>query len=131
MRKLSTTTLLGRVHQHASLEQSHDVEALYRFIDPALRARRERERVGEPDLTLANLRKFVSTVESAQVEEVEILEAHKACARHGGRPAALVRSVVRYNHEPDPQTFRTVWVKEGDTWYSTGAAKARRDTRSS
>ena len=123
MRELSKTTLLGRVHQQASLEESHDVEALYQFIDPAIRGRRERERQDEPNLTLSELREFVSRVETAQVEEVDILEARKVSTRHGGRPAALVQSVIRYNHEAKPQRFRTIWVKEGDTWYSTRVSR--------
>jgi hypothetical protein len=125
VRELSKTTLLGRVHQQASLEESHEVEALYQFIDPAIRARREREREDEPELTLSELREFVSKVETAQVEEVEILEARKVSPRHAGRPAALVQSVIRYNHEAEPQRFRTTWVKEGDTWYSTGVGRKR------
>jgi hypothetical protein len=122
MRELSKTTLVGRVHQQASLEQLHDVEALYQFIDPVIRARRERERVDEPDLTLSELREFVSRVRTAQVEKVEILDARKVCVHQGGRPAALVLSVIRYNEELEPQRFHTTWVKEGDTWYSTGSA---------
>lgn len=122
-RPRSPNTLLGRVHEQASLEARHDVEGLYRLIDPAIRARREAEREDEPGVTISHLRKLVEPVETAEVEEVEILEAHKVSGRHGGRPAALVRSVVRYNRNASSRESRTesrtVWVRDGGVWYCT------------
>jgi hypothetical protein len=115
----SSNTLVGRVHEQAALEARHDVRALYGLIDPVLRARSEKEGDDEPDSTLAEIRSFVLTVQSAEVERVEILEAHKVCEIHGGRPAALVRSLVRYNGEPAARESRTVWVRDRDVWYST------------
>lgn len=115
----SSHTLIGRVHVQASLEARHDVAALYELIDPVIRARREAQRDDEPDRTLSIIRAFVASVRAAQVEEVEILEAHRVCERQRGRPAALVRSVVRYNDEPAAHESRTLWVRDRKTWYST------------
>ena len=114
----SNHTLLGRVHEQARLEAAHEVQALYELIDPAIRAKRETQRPDEPDLTLAAIRESVKHVETAEVEEVEILEAHKSSERLGGRPAALVRSVIRYNQKPTATESRTIWVRDHDVWYS-------------
>lgn len=116
--RLSKHTLLGRVHEQVRLEAERDVEALYAFIDPAIRAREEQEG-DEPAATLAAIRRFVEAVRSAEVVEVEILEARKACERYGGRPAARVRSVVRYDDAPAATEFHTVWVRDRGVWYST------------
>jgi hypothetical protein len=115
----SRNTLIGRVHEHARLEAEHDVGALYEFVDPAIRARRESLRDGERQLTLADLQAFCETIYSAEVEEVEILQARKRCERHGGRPAALVRSIVRYNGNSAPAETRAVWVRDDSVWYFT------------
>jgi hypothetical protein len=118
----SNHTLIGRVHEQARLEVQHDVEALYQFLDPVIRARREEQR-DEPRLTLSGIRAFVEGVRSAEVEEVEILEARKVSNRHGGRPAALVRSIVRYNNKPAAAESRTTWVRDHGVWYSTALNK--------
>lgn len=96
----SSHTLIGRIHEHARLEVEHDAEALYEFIDPVVRARLEEQRDDGAEPTLSDIRAFVKTVRSAEVEEVEILEAHKVSDRYGGRPAALVRSIVRLGGHP-------------------------------
>lgn len=121
----SSHTLIGRVHEQARLESAHDVHALYEFIDPAIRAKRETERVDEPDLTLSAIREFVELVTTAEVEEVEILEARKSSERLGGRSAALVRSVIRYNQKPTASESRTIWVRDHGVWYSRALSKRR------
>jgi hypothetical protein len=125
MRKPSRHTLLGRVHEQASLEEQRDAEGLYQLIDPTIRARREQVRSDEPGLTLSELEEFARWVEAADVKHVEILEARKASKRHGNRPAALVRSVIRYNHRSEPQEFRTIWVRDSGIWYTTALCKRR------
>ena len=115
----SIHTLLGRVHEQVRLEAERDVEALYEFIDPVIRSGRECERGDEPDSTLSAIREFVRSIESAEVEEVEILEARKSSDRLGGRPAALVRSSIRYNRKPTTTEYRTLWVRDHEVWYST------------
>lgn len=121
----SPNTLLGRVHGQALLEVQHDVAALYELIDPVLRSHRERQRDDEPERTLSEIRAFVQSVRSAEVEEVEILEAHKVSERHGGRPAARVRSVVRYNERPVAEELHTTWVRDRGVWYTTAPAGRR------
>lgn len=115
----SSHTLLGRIHERVRLEAAHDVRGLYGFIDPVLRERWEARRQGEPARVLEKLRCQVESVRSADVEEVEILEARKVSEHHGGRPAAIVRSVVRYNGEPVARESRTTWVRNEGVWYST------------
>lgn len=117
--RLSSHTLIGRVHEQVRLEVEHDVDSLYEFIDPIIRTRRETERNDEPELTLSGIRSLVNEVRSASVEEVEILEARKVCERYAGRPAALVRSSVRYNDEPHTRKSRTIWVRDHGVWYTT------------
>lgn len=130
-RRPSPNTLLGRIHEQASLEERHDVEGLYRLIDPAIRARREAERDDEPGLTISHLRNLVEPVETAEVEEVEVLEARKVSRRHGGRPAALVRSVVRYTRQASSgrsrTESRTLWVRDRGVWYSTALPRSQPD----
>jgi hypothetical protein len=119
----SKHTLIGRIHEQARLEAQHDVEALYEFIDPVIRARREQQRDDEPELTLSDIRAFVKAVRTAEVEEVEILEARKVSKRHSARPAALVRSIVRYNDKLTANESRTIWVRDHGVWYSTALNK--------
>jgi hypothetical protein len=115
----SRRTLLGRIHERARLEASRDVDALYAFVDPERRARLEVERDEEPERTLAKIRTRVAHVRSAEVLEVEILDVRKASHRHGGRAAALVRSVVRYDDAPAARESRSIWVRDEGTWYWT------------
>jgi len=122
----SRNTLVGRVHEQARLEVRHDVAALYALIDPRIRARLEGRRDDRHEEVLAELRASCATVRSAEVEEVEILEARKSCERHGGRPAALVRSVVRYDERPTAHETREVWVRDGGVWYTTVSGGASR-----
>lgn len=117
----SSHTLIGRIHERARLEARHDVDALYELIDPVIRRRRAEEREDEPERTLSAIRAFVETVRSAVVEEIEILEARKVSEHHGGRPAAEVRSVVRYNDRPTANESRTIWVRDHGVWYSTAS----------
>jgi len=121
----SGQTLLRRVHEQVALEVQHEHRALYEFIDPVIRARWEREREDEPLLTLGEIEEFVRSIRNATVEEVQILEAHKVSERHGGRPACLVRVVVGYNEQESPSEFRTAWVRDEGTWYSTALNKSR------
>lgn len=122
--RLSGHTLLGRVHEQVRLEARHDVEALYALVDPVVRARREAERDDEPERTLSGIRDFVKEIRSAEVERVEILEARRVCKRHGGRPAARVRSSVRYNDEATAREWRAVWVRDQGVWYSTSPERS-------
>jgi hypothetical protein len=92
---------------------------LYGFIDPVIRARLEDEREDEPERTLAAIRELVGSLRSVEVVELEILEAQKVCRRHGERPAALVRVVLRYDDGPTAHERRTVWVRDRGVWYST------------
>jgi hypothetical protein len=113
----SRHTLLGRVHERVRLEAARDVEALYALLDPVLRARRE-EQPDEPERTRSRIRARVATIRSAEVVEVEILAAEKVCSRHGGRPAARVRAVVRYDDAPAARESTSVWVRERGVWYA-------------
>jgi hypothetical protein len=66
----------------------------------------------------------VAAIRTAEIEEVEILKAHKVSAEHGGRPAALVRAVVRYNQSPSAHESITTWVRDRGVWYSTAPPRA-------
>jgi hypothetical protein len=121
-RPLSRNTLLGRVHEQASLEERHDVEGLYRLIDPMARLRLEREPGDEPERIRSALREVVRSVGTVRVEEVEIVDATRTSARHGGRPAAVVRSIVRYDRDPEPRQRRATWVRDEGVWYTTEIA---------
>lgn len=117
-RRLSGHTLLGRAHERVRREAAGDVEGLYALLDPAIRARREAERDDEPERTLAELRAFVAGLRSVELVEVGILEATRRCAAQGGRPAARVRAVVRYNGATVPEESHTVWVRDAEVWYA-------------
>jgi hypothetical protein len=117
--RISSHTLLGRVHEQVRLEVARDDQALYELIDPVIRARLEARSADEPESTLLTIRKFVAAIRTAQLEEVEILEARKVSEEQGGRSAALVRSIVRYNEEPTPNESRILWVRDRKVWYST------------
>ena len=123
--RLSSHTLLGRVHEQIRLEVRGDVRALYEFMDPLVRARLEAERGAPPESTLTVIRRFVHAIRSAEVEEVEILEARKVSEDHGGRSAAVVRSIVRYNEGPTANESRIQWVREQKVWYSTAPTWGR------
>jgi len=115
----SGNTLIGRVYERVRLEAEQDVEALYGFVDPAIRARRQESRDDGAEPLRSAIRASVNEVRSATVEQVEIVAARKVCALHGGRPAALVRSIIRYNDSPELSESRTIWVRDEGAWYST------------
>ncbi len=121
--RISSHTLLGRVHEQVRLEVARDVQALYELIDPVVRARLEARSAEEPESTLRAIRRFVDAIRTAQLEEVEILEARKISEEQGGRSAALVRSIVRYNEEPTANESRILWVRDRKVWYSTARTR--------
>ena len=123
--RLSSHTLLGRVHEQIRLEVRGDVLALYEFMDPVARAHLEAESGDPPESTLTAIRRFVNAIRTAELEEVEILEARKVSEEHGGRSAALVRSIVRYNEGPTANESRIQWVRDQKIWYSTVPTRGR------
>jgi hypothetical protein len=123
--RISSHTLLGRVHEQIRLEVRGDVRALYEFLDPVVRARLEAEGGDPPESTLTAIRRFVNAIRTAELEEVEILEARKVSEDQGGRSAAVVRSIVRYNEEPTVNESRVQWVRDQKVWYSTAPIRGR------
>lgn len=124
--RLSSHTLLGRVHEQIRLEVRGDVRALYEFMDPVIRARLEAESGEPPESTLTAIRRFVNAIRTAELEEVEILEARKVSEDHEGRSAAVVRSIVRYNEELTANESRIEWVRDQKVWYSTAPTRRGR-----
>jgi hypothetical protein len=122
-RELSKKTLFGRVHEQVRIEAMRDVAALYAFIDPRIRARREHERDDEPALTLDAIEAFVRPITTAVVEDIEVVEATKRSERQSGRSEALVRTAVRYNDDPTARRFEATWVRDEGVWYTTDRSK--------
>lgn len=115
--------LKDRVREQISLEIAKDVSALYGFTLPAIRTKRISVREDEPELTKRNILQFVEQVQSAIIETIEIERFYSNAESYSGSPAAIVIAKVRYNESESAIKFRTVWVLEDNTWYSTSINK--------
>ena len=115
--------LRRRIHEQISCEAQGDVVALYEFILPTIRAERIAEGDDEPSLSLGEIQEFVGWVRSAVVESIEVERFHSSVDRFSGSPAAIVVSRVRYN-EATISEFRTIWVRDDGTWFSTALWKS-------
>jgi hypothetical protein len=118
----SSHTLLGRAHERIRLEASRDIRGLYELLDPSVRMQHAARGEGEREATLSSIEAFVGPIETAEVVEIEVLEARKVSEAHGGRAAALVRSLVRYNGEEAAKESRTEWVRDQGVWYAATLA---------
>lgn len=117
------TQLRQRIQEQISCEHRGDATALFGFIDPELRARPSHDYAGDPELTLSQLRSFVSKVRSANCEAIEIA----SFAIDGGeprnhRPTAIVVVDVLYNGTVHSR-FRTPWVLQEGQWYTRALGK--------
>ena len=116
-------TLEARFSLYVGAEDSGDIVALYGFIDPQIRERREREYEIEPEHTLATIQKFVAQIQSAAVDSFEIEKyTSDGGASRNHRPTALVKSCVIYN-DSLASNFRTPWVLDGETWCTRSVGK--------
>jgi ribosomal-protein-serine acetyltransferase len=115
MRELSKKTLFGRVHELVRFEARRDVAALIGFVDPGVQDSRR----GADESERARIEALVGGIRTAAVEDVAVLHAAKVSPEHGGRPAARVRTVVRYNEEAEPVVTESEWVRERGVWYTT------------
>jgi hypothetical protein len=115
--------LFSRVQEQITLEVKGDVSALYEFTLPSISAKRIAERDDEPSLTKKDIKKFVESVHSAKVESIEIEHFYPKAAYYLNCPAAVVISKVRYNNSDSVSVFRTIWVRYGETWFSTALNK--------
>ncbi len=107
-----------RVREQARLEQARDVDALCGLILPAYRASAEKlSRSAE------SLGQFVGRVRTAEFVSFEVERWEPTIERFGGAPAAVVRTVVRYNELPEPTSFRTIWVFVDSQWFTTAVGK--------
>ena len=118
-------TLETRFTHFVYAENSGDVEALYSFIDPQLREKREREHEFEPEHTIAGIQEHVVRVQSATIDSFSIEKFTTDGGRtRNHRPTAIVISRVIYNGT-QPSNFRTPWVLDGDIWYTRALGRMK------
>ena len=115
--------IVKRVHAQAEAETSHDVQAIYAFILPSIRAEIEREVGIEPNYTLGAIKEFVEHVTSVNVKECCIKEFYPTSEIYGEFPAAVVKSAVVYNNVRVATFDRCIWVLQDDVWYTTALHK--------
>lgn len=119
--------LRRRIERQLRAEVEGDVDAWVAIIDPQLVAKRIRERDDEPELIRRELGEFVRQIESAALVGFEIPTFEPETAeRFARRPVALAETLVRYNDAEAPTPFRTLWVLDGDEWYTRAIGKRRR-----
>lgn len=118
------SALRSRVAEQIRRESERDVDALYRFIDPAVRESRNAEYDFEPEHTYDQIREFVSEVESAEIFKFAIDGyADNGGDDRGSVPTAIVRLTVRYNNRESLNNFRTPWVLRDGQWYTRSTGK--------
>ena len=116
-------SLESRFTLYVAAENSGDVSALYGFIDPEIRMKREREYEIEPEHTLSTIQESFAQIRSAVVDSFVIEEFTNDGGRsRNHRPTAIVVSWVIYNHS-QPSKLRTPWVLDGEIWYTTSLGK--------
>jgi hypothetical protein len=111
-------TLRQRVALQAELEHSGNVAALCELILPAYRA--TAEKLAQ---STSSFEAFIKRIQSAELLSFEIEWWSPAVPRFGGSPAALIRTIVRYNVSAEPAHFRTIWVRVDGQWYTTATGK--------
>jgi hypothetical protein len=112
-----------RIREQMASEVRGDVQALYEFTLPAIRAKRIAERDDEPMLSLSEIEEFVAHVHEAEVRSIHIEEFWPSSKRSPGCPAALVVTKIRYNGLNDAGESRCIWVYSEDTWFTTSLGK--------
>lgn len=116
--------LRARVTEQILREAERDVDALYNFIDPAVRKSRNAEYDSEPEHTIGQIREFVSLIESAEIVEFSIDGyADDGGDGRGNAPTAIVLLKVRYNDRESLNDFGTPWVLRNDQWYTRSMGK--------
>jgi hypothetical protein len=111
--------LRKRIEEHVSLQAHHDVDSLYKFIDPDIRESRERDYDFEPARTISRIRELADLVQTAKVQNITI----QAFTADGGpsrrnRPTAFVVVEVLYNGNERRRLRRTPWVLDHSQWYT-------------
>ena len=115
--------LILRIREQVSCEASGDVEALYNFIDPAIRSSRAAQYAFEPDRTLSQLRAFVKSIRSANCERIEIVSFSSDGGEARDRRATAVAFVTVLYNGRHRSRFRTPWVLDEGLWYTRALAK--------
>jgi hypothetical protein len=118
------TALHDRVAEQIRLEVERDVDALYQFIDPAIRESRAVKYDFEPEHTISKIREFVLRIETASIVSFEIESyTDDGGVDRGNVPAAIVLLTVCYNNRETQNDFRTPWVLRSNQWYSRATGK--------
>lgn len=116
-------SLEARIREQIDCEVRRDVSALYEFTLPSINASRLARLAFEPEQTLSDIRDFVELVHTAEVESIEVEQFIPSLERHGGHPAAVAITQVKYNSDREANEFRCIWVYESGTWYTTSLGK--------
>lgn len=114
----------ARIQEQIHAEVTGNIAALYDFILPAIREKRERERTDEPQLTINSITDFSASIETAELEHFQITEFHPTSELYGSNPAVKVEYSVYYN-ERTRTSFNSIWVKYFGQWYTTALGKIR------
>jgi hypothetical protein len=112
-----------RIRAQIASEVRGEVQSLYEFTLPQIRASRIAERSDEPELTYSEIRRFVREVREAEVLSVDVEQFHPSVARFANCPAAKAVTKVRYNGADTISVFRCIWVFSESTWYTTALGK--------
>jgi hypothetical protein len=115
--------LEDRIREQIATEVRRDVPALYQFTLPSIRARRVAEREDEPGLSLSSIREFIGLIAEAVVQSIRVERFQPSLERHGGCPATVVVTKVRYNGDERASEFRCIWVHSERTWFTTSLGK--------
>jgi len=100
-----------------------DIDKLYEFTLPEIRNKRISNRDDEPELTKNDIRDFVKNVHSGIVVKIDVEQYHEQSEIYLNCPAAVVVVYVKYNESEKTNKFKTIWVLENATWYSTSLNK--------
>ena len=112
-----------RFKEYVDAERKRDVSALYEFIDPLIRSKREQEYEFEPRHTISNLREFTQCIRTVELESFSIDKfTDDGGDSRNHRPTAIVLSRIRYN-ESNLSEFRTPWILDQGTWYTCSLGK--------
>ena len=120
----SEVALRDRVAEHIQREVERDVDALFQFIDPAIRESRANRFAFEPARTISEIREYTSRIESAELLSFAIggYTEDGGVAR-GNVPTAIVLSTVCYNNRETKNEYRTPWVLRDGRWYTCAVGK--------
>ena len=113
-----------RVAEHVLREAERDIDALYQFIDPAVRESRAAKYDFEPEHTVSQIREYTAHIDSAALVSFTIDGyTDDGGDVRGNVPTAIVLLTVCYNNRETPNDFRTPWVLRSGQWYTLATGK--------